>query len=153
MALIAATPANPTIIVVIRLIDASADGILSSSVTASINNFVRYNIARGRRPWMTRTAILQTARPGLLCHTNERAWRIVQRKGRMRFRMIFPDIKIDIPSEHHRPVMLASNGRIPPLACCSIRRIRIRHCVTLPMPAYLVKRQAIQCEPRMAIEM
>ena len=147
MALIAATPANPTRIVVIRLNEPSAEGVLSSSVTTSISNFVRYKTARGRRPWMTRTAILQTARLGLLCHTNERAWRIVQRKGRMRFRMIFPD-KIDIPSESHRPVMLTSKGRIS-----SFGRIRKRNRVILPMPAYLVKRQAIQCEPRMAIEM
>lgn len=71
----------------------------------------------------------------------------------MRFRMIFLAIKTDIPSERRRPVIRTSNGRISSLAGRSIRRIRKRDRVTLPMQACLVKRQAIQCEPRMAIEM
>jgi len=55
-------------------------------------------------------------------------------------------------SGHRRPVILTPDGRVLPPAGYRIRRIRKGDGETLPMLARLVKRLAIQCEPRMAIE-
>ena len=54
-------------------------------------------------------------------------------------------------SGHHRPVSLSPDGRVLRPGY-RIRRIRKGHGETLPMLTRLVKRLAIQREPRMAIE-
>jgi hypothetical protein len=58
---------------------------------------------------------------------------------------------MNISSGHRRPVFLSPYGRVLRPGC-RIRRIRKGDSETLPMLARLMKRLAIQREPRMAIE-
>ena len=154
MALATATPANPARIIEIGVNEASADGVLSPSVTASINNFVRYERHQRKEALdhahhdtadgQTRTA-LPHEREGMAKRPEEgtdaiqndvhRRQEYVMNVSSGASSSCFPDAGGQRPaSQLPDPEDTKGDGE------------------TLPLLARLVKRLAIQREPRMASE-